>query len=197
MNVLPLFAALLATLAAILPVMILARRRLGYSHISQTISELGEAGSRDEKHAAIFAFAPAGHTVWLFVAALVFAVPELATGPGAWLFALLGAGYVGAAIFPCDPGAPLWGTWRNNLHNLLAGSGYFGAAGGMIELGRAMEDIPSLAALAEFSQLAGQAAFIGIFLLAFSSPVRGLVQRVVEALFYAWMLTIGTVLVGG
>lgn len=195
MNVLPLLAASLATLAAILPVMILARRRPGYSHINQTISELGEAGSRDEKHAAIFAFAPAGHTVWLFVAALVVSVPPLAQGPGAWLFALLGAGYVGAAIFPCDPGAPLWGTWRNNLHNLLAGFGYFGAAGGMIELGRTMEDVAALADFAEISQVMGQLAFIGVFLLSFPSPVRGLIQRLLEAVFYVWMLVIGILLV--
>jgi hypothetical protein len=191
-----LFAAILATLAAIVPVLILARRRPDYSHVRQTISELGEAGSRDAKSAAIFAFAPAGHTVWLFVAALAFAVPAFADGPGLWLFALLGAGYVGAAIFPCDPGAPLLGTWRNNLHNLLAGFGYLGAAGGMIELGRMMEHIAALETVAEISQVAGQAAFIGVFLLSFPSPVRGLIQRVVEGLFYGWMLMLGIMLVG-
>jgi len=191
-----LFTALLATVIAVVPVLLLARRRPEYSHTRQTISELGEAGSRDAKNAAIFVFAPAGHTVWLFVAALAFAVPELAQGPGLWLFSLLGAGYVGAAIFPCDPGAPLWGTWRNNLHNLLASFGYLGAAGGMIELGRAMENIAALEAIAEISRVTGQVAFIGVFLLAFPSPVRGLIQRAIEALFYGWMLMTGILLIG-
>ena len=195
MQLAVLLAAILATLVAVVPVLVLSRHRPGYSHLRQTISELGESGARDERSAAIFAFAPAGFTIWLFVAALAFAVPQLAQGPGAWLFASLGAGYVGAAIFPCDPGAPMWGTWRNNLHNLLAGLGYFGACAGMIELGRSMEDVAALRAIADVSQFMGQAAFIGIFLLFFDSPVRGLVQRLLEAAFYSWMLLVAVVLV--
>lgn len=188
-----LVAALLATLVALVPVLLFARRRPGYSHVRQTISELGEAGARDEKRVAMFAFAPAGHALWLFLAVLAFAVPELADGPGLWLFALLGAAYVGAAMFPCDPGAPLWGTWRNNIHNLVAGLGYLGALAGMIELGRVMEDIPSLQAIAAISKTGGQAALFGVFLLSFPSPVRGLIQRVVEAIFYAWILLVAVV----
>lgn len=149
MEAFVLIAALLATLVAFVPVMLLARKRPGYSHMRQTISELGEAGARDAKKAAIFAFAPAGRTLWLFVAALAFAVPDLAEGPGLWLFAMLGAGYIGAAIFPCDPGAPLLGSWRNNIHNIAAAVGYLGAIAGMIELGRAMEDVAKLRSIAD------------------------------------------------
>ncbi|HEX7046613.1 MAG TPA: DUF998 domain-containing protein [Gammaproteobacteria bacterium] len=189
-----LLTALLAAAVAFVPVVLFAKRRPGYSHIRQTISELGETGAPDAKKVAIFAFAPAGHTIWLFVAALAFAVPQLSEGPGLWLFALLGAAYVGAAMFPCDPGAPLWGTWRNNLHNLLAGIGYLGAIAGMIELGRAMEDVPVLQSIAEFSQLMGQATLFGVFLLSFPSPIRGLIQRIVEAVFYGWMLLVAVTL---
>lgn len=189
-----LFTALLAAVIALVPVVLFAKRRPGYSHIRQTISELGETGAPDAKKVAIFAFAPAGHTIWLFVAALAFAVPQLSEGPGLWLFALLGAAYVGAAMFPCDPGAPLWGTWRNNVHNLLAGVGYVGALAGMIELGRAMEGVPSLQSIAAISQAAGQAALFGVFLLSFPSPVRGLIQRIVEAIFYGWMLLVAFML---
>ncbi len=186
--------ALLAIAAACVPVWWFAKRRPGYSHVRQTISELGESGAPDAKQVAVFAFAPAGHAIWLFVAALAFAVPGLAQGPGLWLFALLGAGYVGAAIFPCDPGAPLLGTWRNNVHNLAAIAGYFGAAAGMMELARVMEDIPVLQSMAEVSRIAGQATFFGLFLLSFETPVRGLVQRVIEAVFYGWMLLVATLL---
>jgi len=188
------FLALLAVFAAVFPVWWFARRRPGYSHIRQTISELGETGAPDAKKVAMFAFAPAGHAMWLFVAALAFAVPELAGGPGLWLFALLGVAYVGAAMFPCDPDAPLWGTWRNNVHNLLAGCGYLGALAGMIELGKAMETVPALHALASISKAGGQAALFGVFLLSFPSPVRGLIQRLVEAVFYAWMLLVAVAL---
>ena len=187
--------AALATLVGLVPVWWFAKRREDYSHMRQTISELGETGAPDAKKVAIFAFAPAGHTLWLFVAALAFAVPQLADGSGLWLFALLGLGYVGAAMFPCDPGAPLWGTWRNNLHNLIAGIGYLGTVAGMTELGRAMEDVPALQSIARVSQLMGQGAFFGVFLLSFQSPVRGLIQRVLEAVFYVWMLMVATMLV--
>lgn len=187
-------AAILATLVAAIPVLWLARQRPGYSHVRQTISELGEAGSRDEKKAAIFAFEPAGHALWLFVAALAFAVPELAEGPGLWLFAMLGAGYVGAAVFPCDPGAPLIGSWRNNLHNIVAAMGYLGAIAGMIELGRVMEDVAELRSIAELSQWMGQVSVFGLFLLSFETPVRGLIQRLLEGIFYGWILLVSMTL---
>lgn len=187
--------AMFALLVAVLPVVWFARRRAGYSHVRQTISELGEAGARDEKRIAIFAFAPAGHAIWLFVAALAFSVPQLADGPGLWLFALLGLSYVAAAMFPCDPGAPMIGSWRNNLHNTFAGIGYLGAAAGMIELGRSMEDIAALAPVAEVSRLAGQVSIFGVFALSFPSPVRGLVQRALEGVFHGWMVLIGILLV--
>lgn len=186
--------ALLAIAVAVIPVILFARRRPAYSHVRQTISELGESGAPDAKKVAIFAFAPAGHAIWLFVAALAFAELRLAEGPGLWLFALLGLGYVGAAMFPCDPGAPVWGTWRNNVHNLVAGAGYLGALAGMIELGRVMEDIPALQSIAALSQGGGQAALFGVFLLSFPSPLRGLVQRLVEAVFYGWMLLVAIML---
>lgn len=186
--------ALLAAAVAGIPVWWFAKRRPGYSHIRQTISELGEAGAPDAKKVAIFAFAPAGHAIWLFVAVLAFAVPRLAQGPGLWLLALLGAAYVGAAIFPCDPGAPLLGTWRNNVHNFVAIAGYLGAVAGMIELGRAMEGIPALQSMADVSRIAGQATFFGLFLLSFETPVRGLIQRVIEAVFHGWMLLVATLL---
>lgn len=187
--------ALLAIAVAVIPVAWFAKRRAGYSHIRQTISELGETGARDAKQVAIFAFAPAGHAIWLFVAALASAVPEFTHGAGLWLFAMLGAGYVGAAMFPCDPGAPLLGTWRNNAHNLVAGLGYFGAVAGVIELGRAMEGVPALQSIADMSRVAGQAAFFGVFLLSFESPLRGLIQRIVEAVLHGWMLLVGLMLV--
>lgn len=191
-----LVTAVLAAAAAGLPVWYFARRRPGYSHVRQTISELGERGAPDAKQVAIFAFAPAGHAVWLFVAALAFAVPEFTRGPELWLFALLGAGYVGAAMFACDPGAPLLGTWRNNVHNLVAGLGYFGAVAGMIELGRAMEDVPALQSISEVSRVIGQVTFFGVFLLSFETPVRGLIQRLVEAAIHGWMLLVAIRLLG-
>ncbi|MCE9666396.1 DUF998 domain-containing protein [Myxococcus stipitatus] len=102
-------------------------------------------------------------------------------------FSLLGVSYVGAALFPCDPGAPPWGTWRNQLHDLVAMLGYGGAGAGLIELGRAFEDVAPVAALATLTATVGKGALLGGG-LSLESPVRGRVQRVLEGALFGWMV---------
>ncbi|MFP2927695.1 DUF998 domain-containing protein [Pyxidicoccus sp. 3LG] len=187
-----LLAAVLATTLAAVPPWWFARRRPGYSHLRHTISELGETGAPDARRVAWLAFAPAGVSVWLFAALLraqVSAPGEVPTG--VVLLSLLGVSYVGAAVFPCDPGAPFWGTWRNQAHNLVAAVGYFGAGAGLIELGRTFEDVASLSPLAGVTATLGKGVLLGVFALSFESPVRGLVQRLVEALVFGWMVLVG------
>jgi len=98
--------------------------------------------------------------------------------------------YVGAAPFPCDPGAPLRGSGRNQIHNLFGGLGYFGGGAGLIVSGQAFESLAALAPIAEASQRMGQAALLGIFPLSFPSPVRGLVQRGIEFLLFGWIFLV-------
>src|SRR5215467_13349317 len=94
-----------------------ASLRSGYSHISNTISELGETGAPQAHLVAFGFFLPVGLIAW---GALWLAYRD---GSGQdtllVLFALsgLGAGYVLAAFFPCDPGAPLFGSRRTLLNN--------------------------------------------------------------------------------
>ncbi|WP_164012981.1 DUF998 domain-containing protein [Pyxidicoccus trucidator] len=190
MNLWVLLAAVLAGLLAAVPPWWFARRRPGYSHLRHTISELGETGAPDARRVAWLAFAPLGLAVWVFAALLGSRLPEDA-GTGLVLLSLLGVSYVGAAVFPCDVGAPFWGTWRNQLHNLGGAAGYFGAGAGLIELGRAFEDLASLSDLATVTATLGKAVLAGIFVLSFESPVRGLVQRVMEAMVFGWMLLVG------
>jgi hypothetical protein len=186
-----LIAALAAFWAAALPWWF-ARRRSGYSHLRHTISELGEAGAADARAVAWVAFAPLGLAVLLFALQLRAHLPpgrELTQG--LVLLSLLGVSYLGAAVFPCDPGAPAWGTWRNQLHNLGGALGYGGSAAGLIELRRTFEELPSLAPLATVTGTCGMVVFFGLFLLSFESPVRGLVQRLMETLLFGWMLLMG------
>lgn len=184
-------AAVAATWAAALPWWF-ARRRAGYSHLRQTISELGEAGAADARAVAWVAFAPVGLAVILFALLLrPHLPPERELTQGMVLLSLLGVSYVGAALFPCDAGAPAWGSWRNQLHNLGGALGYGGSAAGLIELRRTFEDVPSLAPLATVTGACGMAVFFGLFLLSFESPVRGLVQRLMETLLFGWMLLMG------
>ncbi len=166
-----------------------ARRRVGYSHLRQTISELGETGAPEAHAAAWIAFAPVGLAVIAYALLLRTHLPagrELTQGMV--LLSLLGVSYVSAAVFPCDPGAPAWGSWRNQLHNLGGALGYGGAAVGLIDMQRTFEDHAALAPLAALTGALGMAVFFGLFLLSFESPVRGLVQRLMETLLFGWML---------
>jgi hypothetical protein len=184
-------AALAATWAVALPWWF-ARRRSGYSHLRQTLSELGEAGAPQARAVAWVAFAPLGLLVILVALLLRGHLPAGGEFTQAMvLLSLLGASYLCAAVFPCDPGAPAWGSWHNQLHNLGGALGYGGSAVGLIELGRALEDVRALAPLAGVTGACGMAVFFGLFLLSFESPVRGLVQRLMETLLFGWMLLMG------
>ena len=184
-------AVLAAAWAAALPWWF-ARRRGDYSHLRQTLSELGEAGTPDARSVAWIAFAPVGLAVVVFALLLRSHLPEgRELTQGMVLLSLLGLSYGGAAVFPCDPGAPAWGTWRNQLHNLGGALGYGGSAAALIELKRTFEDLPALTPLASVTGAFGMAVFFGLFLLSFESPVRGLVQRLMETLLFGWMLLMG------
>lgn len=163
------------------------RRLGGYNHVRDTISELGAAGTEDAKAVAWLWFAPSG---------LIFAVAAVALGDAfgtddarraASILAVVGAGWIGAAIFPCDTGAPSFGTLRNHLHNFTGGGAYLAGAAGLIELGRALEDRHP--ALSMAAQAFGPVVLLGIFLISFPDlPVRGLIQRLMEALLHGWLL---------
>lgn len=104
-----------------------ARRRPGYQHARDTISELGEARAADSRPVSLGTFLPVG-LVMLGVAALT---REIA-GPSAVLAACIGTGYAVAALFPCDPGSPLSGSLR---HNFGGGIEYVGGALALFGLG--------------------------------------------------------------
>lgn len=163
------------------------RRALGYSHWRDTISDLGAAGSKDARSVAWLWFAPSG---------VIFAVSALALGEGlgtedarsaASILAFVGVGWIGAAIFPCDPGAPVFGTARNHLHNLTGGGAYLAGAAGLMEMSRALED--SHALLAMTAGACGPIVLLGLFLISLPDvPLRGLIQRVMEAILHGWLV---------
>ena len=163
------------------------RRAGGYSHLRDTIGELGASGVRDARAVAWFWFAPSG---------VIFAVAALALGQAlgtddairaASILAFVGVGWIGAAIFPCDPGAPSLGSARNHLHNLTGGGAYLAGAAGLIEMARALDDSHPL--LAAAARVSGPVVLLGLFLISLAElPMRGLIQRVMEAVLHGWLL---------
>ena len=147
---------------------VVAGRKPGYRHIEHTISELGEVGAPDQHLVALGVFLPVG-VLLLIVAWLV----QSTARPAALLALCIAIGYLGAAAFPCDRGAPLQGTWRQHLHNVAGGIEYVGGGLALIWLadwhGRAFK-ILGLAVLAATLALSSNAV----------RAMRGVIQRVAE-----------------
>ncbi|GAB4579406.1 MAG: hypothetical protein Fur0022_21440 [Anaerolineales bacterium] len=161
-------------------ILVFANRKPGYSHLRHTISELGEVGAPDQRLVGFGVFLPVG-LMLLFVGYSFRLTHELTT----LLSVCIGAGYLGAAFFPCDPGSPLTGTMRQTIHNIGGAVEYFG---GFVALMRISESWGVGFQIAGFI-VGGTGFALSIPALA---PVRGLIQRVAElCLFGGLILAIG------
>ena len=89
-----------------------ASLRPNYSHITNTISELGEAGATNAHEVAFGFFLPVGLLVWLALWLIRRGASDSYASFALVALSSLGAGYVMAAFFPCDPRAPIFGSWR-------------------------------------------------------------------------------------
>ena len=96
-----------------------ATLRPGYSHIANTISELGETGASRAHQVAFGFFLPVGLLVWLALWLVHRAAPDRHALLILVAMSCLGTGYAMSAIFPCDPGAPFFGSW---LHRCITSS---------------------------------------------------------------------------
>jgi hypothetical protein len=149
-------------------VLIIARRRPRYSHIRHTISELGEFGAAEQRFVAGAVFLPVG-AVLLIVGALARPLNQSA----ALLALCIAIGYLVAAAFPCDPGSPLSGSFRQALHNLGGAVEYVGGGVALLLLS---ETLGPAFRLAGFVVLGAAIALSvpGI------TAIRGVVQRAAE-----------------
>jgi hypothetical protein len=179
----PFSSALIAIAAAmvLLGTLCFASLRPGYSHISNTISELGETGAAQAHLVGFGFFLPVGLIVWL---ALRLAHRH-SPGPDTALILLalsgLGTGYVLAAFFPCDPGAPLLGSWRTLVHNAAGLIDYGGTAFGFLLFCRYCAG-HKMRPQAVLFGIAAALGFLAMVLLGlpWAFSIRGAVQRVSE-----------------
>jgi len=182
-----LVAALVTTYLAV-GIWWFARRRPDYRHMRHTISELGEYGARDARGVGLGLFAPVG------LGLLALGLPALSAGlenlRGALglLAVAVAVGYMGAALFPCDPGSPLAGSWRQQLHNLAGGVEYAGGAFALVQASAALTEAPAwLAPWLRVSAGVIVAVTVGLSLQA-AFPIRGSVQRIGEAALFGNIL---------
>lgn len=187
--------SLSSALVAVAAVMVLlgtpyfASLRPAYSHALNTISELGETGAPQAHLVAFGFFLPVG----LIVSLALWLTHRQRPGPDTSLilFALsgLGTGYVLAAVFPCDPRGPLFGSWRTMVHNTAGVIDYGGTALGFLLFCRYCAEHKMRAPAASFGTAAAL-VFLGLVLLSLppAFPVRGAVQRVTELIQFTGVL---------
>lgn len=196
MHWLTVLAGILAPAGVLASTLYFARHKPGYSHLTHTISELAEAGSPDAWAVNWLAFFPIGILVWLFAAGLWMEFSAAASGAKATLaFAGLGFGYAGAAVFPCDRGAPAWGTWRNQVHILCGALEYVGGGIGLLMFANLFAGLPDWEAFAAPTRYTGWAVLLIGMTLAQPSRFRGVQQRIVETLLFGWMVVMAVQLV--
>jgi len=166
-----------------------------YSHITNTISELGETGTANANQVAFGFFLPVGLLVWL----ALWLVHRETSNKGASLVLLalscLGTGYVMAAFFPCDSGAPLFGSWRTQVHNILGFIDYEGTGIGFLLVSRHFARRNALIQAVAFLA-AGILVLFGLALLSTEATfhVRGVIQRATEVIQFAGVFFVCTLL---
>lgn len=151
---------------------VFARRKPGYRHGRDTISELGEIGAPDQHAVAYGWFLPIG-LLMAFAGILLVDVDATVAA----LAACIGVGYLVAVVFPCDPGSPLSGSLRQAIHNLGGGIQYIGGGFALLTFAR---DGGVGYQVAGFVVLG---AAVALTVLPAGSP-RGFVQRIAEACLF-------------
>lgn len=184
--------ALLAAVSAFLVPTYFGRLKPGYSHLRHTISELGETGSPISKKVSYFGFVPIGLLVMAYIGVTAQILPE-STHRSIGLLGLVGVGYVGGGVFRCDAGAPQSGSASNTLHNIFGLVEYLSAAAAFSMLRADAHFAP----LSSFFHYAGIAIIICLIGTSFRHPLRGLVQRIAEALIFGGIVLMAWLVFGG
>lgn len=161
-------------------IVVFARRRPAYSHVRDTISDLGAIGTPGWWGVSLGVFLPVG------VALLVIASLERFSHPAQIaLAASLAMGYLVAAFFPEGPASSVFGHLRRGIH-------YFG--GGIEYVGGTLALFWLSELLGPAFQVAGFAVGLATIGISFESPWRGLIQRIAEICLFGglalslWMI---------
>lgn len=172
------FLTILMTLYLMLAIVYCGRRKPDYRHLRDTISELGETGAPDQRLVAYAVFLPAG-LLALLIAGLLYESSQAASA----LAASIAAGYTGAAFFPCDPGSPLKGSAKQDMHNVAGALQYLGGGAALLSLAAQFGNIYHGFAIV----VLGAAVGISVPPL---TPVRGLIQRIAELCLFGGLFAV-------
>lgn len=180
------FSAALVLVAAAIVIfgtLYFASLRPSYSHSSNTISELGEAGAPNAREVAFAFFLPVGLLVWLALWLVRRGASDRYASFALVALSCLGVGYAMAAFFPCDSGAPFFGSWRTQIHNVVGFIDYEGTGIGFLLISRYFASQKAAVQAVAFF-VAGVLVLVGLALLSLEATFhfRGVIQRVTEGI---------------
>lgn len=160
-----------------------ASLRPNYSHVTNTISELGETGALHAHLVAFGFFLPVGLLVWLALWLVRREASDQYASFALIAMSSLGLGYAMAAFFPCDPGGPYFGSWRTQIHNVLGFIDYAGTGIGFLAVAKYFARRNATFQAVIFL-IAGALVLVGLALLAVEPMhhFRGAIQRVTEVM---------------
>lgn len=191
-----LLGILTSAFAIIMPIYF-ARITDNYSPWSNTLSELGATGSPHQKAVAWYYFLPLSIAIMVFVILGPSVITFVTQDRLVWgLLGLVGAGYWVAAVFPCDHGAPMMGSVSNKIHNVAGLLEYLGAGFGLILMGVEPLNHSTLPQISVYLILSGSVILLSLVMMILPpfTSIKGLVQRLAEASFFTWMLTVSLLL---
>jgi len=182
---------LLAAVHVVLTTLIGGWLEPGYDHSAQYISELGAV---DAAYPALINYAGFLPVALLVATFVWFGAPALATSRsaavGCGLLLGVAAGYLLAALAPCDAGCPASGSARQAIHNLGGVLQYLGGGAGLLLIGAAQARTADMGRTA-LSTLLAAVTVLGVFFFILGAepghPLRGLWQRLAETAIFGWI----------
>lgn len=160
-----------------------------YSSTANYLSELGAVDAPFTQTINYFGFLPVGLAAAVLVAVLWIRLPsEKLVSIG--LICLLGVavGYLGAFSFPCDPGCPSTGTYRQSLHNLAGLLEYIGGISGLFLIYFGLRS--TMTGLFPISTLVAACTVTLAVILMFNPGLeyaQGATQRLADYTLFIWL----------
>jgi hypothetical membrane protein len=175
-----------------------ATLRPGYSHVTQYISELGEAGSRTRSIVTYAGFVPTGLMHMAFACALfkVFQGNRLASIAAA-LIAVNGLARIGAGLFPCDPACVPTGSLDQRMHSAFALVGFFALIAASALWGAVFRGFSQFRVLSVYSWLSAAAAAVFLASMRWTAAPNaavGLYERLASGALSLWILVLAATL---
>ncbi len=159
-----------------------------YSHVTQFMSELGASGSEHGGLVNFFGFVPTELFLLVFIgmAFLLLKKNTLAVF-GLSSLSVYATALMLAAVFPCDfECRPVNPTLSHKVHMILGAIAYAFAILGIVLMSFGLKNLPNGKPVYTSGLGIGIIALFLYFNMTPELPIVGLVQRLMEILFYFW-----------